>query len=333
MKYEFFKKVLISAVIAVLVQSGIADDKLAQTGFQFLSVTPDARSAAMAGAMTTVRINSSALWSNPAMLAGMNSQIELMANYNQWIADIKHNAVTAAFRPAEGRYGVLGFSLQYVDYGDVEATLRASNEQGYIDIGLIHPSAYSVGLAYARQLTTKFSVGGQVKYVYQDLGPAISRLEAQPYESKTNENQLSVLAFDFGTSYRTGFKSLVFGMSVRNFSEEIAYVDEGFQLPLTFNIGASVDLMDFSPTSYEGHALLFSVDAVHPRSYHELLRVATEYSYNNFFFVRLGYISSRDEEGMTYGFGLEKFGVGFDYAYTPFGVFDNVQRFSLFLKF
>jgi hypothetical protein len=27
--------------------------------------------------------------------------------------------------------------------------------------------------------------------------------------------------------------------------------------------------------------------------------------------------------------GIQRFGFGFDYAYTPFGVFDKVQRFSV----
>jgi hypothetical protein len=72
-----------------------------------------------------------------------------------------------------------------------------------------------------------------------------------------------------------------------------------------------------------------SVDASHPRSYPEQLRVGFEYSFLETFYGRLGYVGNSDENNITYGFGLQKFGFAIDYAYTPFGVFDNVQRFTI----
>ena len=53
--------------------------------------------------------------------------------------------------------------------------------------------------------------------------------------------------------------------------------------------------------------------------------------------LRAGYNSNLDERDISLGFGLKKdFGrrggkIALDYAYTPFGVFDNVQRFSFSL--
>jgi len=47
------------------------------------------------------------------------------------------------------------------------------------------------------------------------------------------------------------------------------------------------------------------------------------------FFGRIGYVSNSDENDLTYGFGIQKFGAAVDYAYTPFGVFENVQRFTV----
>jgi hypothetical protein len=77
---------------------------------------------------------------------------------------------------------------------------------------------------------------------------------------------------------------------------------------------------------------MLSVDATHPRSYPEFVKMGMEYRFQNTFFLRLGYVSNRDEEDLSYGFGLQKFGFGLDYAYTPFGVFDNVQRFSVYFS-
>jgi hypothetical protein len=51
--------------------------------------------------------------------------------------------------------------------------------------------------------------------------------------------------------------------------------------------------------------------------------------YLDFLSLRIGYLSHTDEQDFTFGVGVEQFGFAFDYAYTPFGVFDKVQRFTL----
>ncbi len=330
---HFYWFLIIFFVVTVMIFPPLhAQDKLAQTGFQFLSVIPDARSASLAGAMTTMEINSASLWSNPASMALMSNNFEVIASRNQWIADIDHLALSLAFRPMQGNYGSFGFSLMFVDYGMVESTVLAGNDQGYLDVGEINPQAYAVGFGYAKRLSDKFSVGGQIKLVGQDLGPVVTSFN-ESGDPNTQDNEVSVLAFDFGTRYRTGYRSLIFGMSVRNFSQEVRYAREGFQLPLTFDIGISMNLMDFMPEWSRNHSVLFSIDATHPRSYPEFAKFGLEYDFIKMFFLRLGYMSNRDEEGMTYGFGFQTFGLGVDYAYTPFGVFDNVQRFSIKFTF
>jgi hypothetical protein len=61
----------------------------------------------------------------------------------------------------------------------------------------------------------------------------------------------------------------------------------------------------------------------------EYINVGAEYLFLKTFAVRAGYISGQSEYGFTAGFGLQKFGFSIDYSYTPFGVFDSVNRFSL----
>lgn len=320
-------KILLAGVILLNAGASFGQEKRAQTGFQFLSVIPEARSAALAGAVTTVPQSSSALWGNPATMSDMLTTLDVSFSMNQWIADINHNAFSMAYRPVNGLLGVFAVSFLYVDYGTIEGTIFAQNEQGYLETGDILPSAYSLGFGYARRLTNRFSIGGQVKLVHQNLGPALIKLSATDNIVSQNKNDLSVMAFDFGTTYKTGYKSFIFGMSIRNFSQEIKYVDENFQLPLTFSIGASIDLFDFIKA--EQQKLLLSVDAIHPRSHAEQLKIATEYIYNKMFALRLGYISGADEQNLSFGFGVNTMGVNLDYAYTPFGVFTKVQRVSL----
>jgi hypothetical protein len=319
--------------------------KLAQTGFKFLSVVSDARGAAMANAMTSLQTGSSALFFNPAGMSGMESFIDISASNNQWIADIKHYTVGVAVSPFKGDYGVLGFSLQYVDYGDIINTrVNTANLKEYDDIGIIKLNALALGVGYAKNISDRFSIGGQIHWARQDLGssmvpndvPQIPLLDSAGHttgvyrdSSMGASNRLTPLVFDFGTQFKTGIKSLVFGMSVRNFSKEIQYVYEQFQLPLVFTLGVSMNLMDLVEIDPSQQSLYMSVDASHYRDHPEQLKIGMEYQIYRTLALRAGYATNSDESGMSFGVGFSKFGLAADYAYTPFGVWNKVQRFTV----
>ena len=322
---------LIASIIGFISGNNFAQKKLAQTGFQFLSVVSDARAAAMAEAMTSLQTASSALFFNPAGMSDMSTFIDVTGSTNKWIADITHTTFSAAIRPADGNYGVIGLSVQYVSYGDFYGTVvNKASPQGYDDTGIFTLNAYAVGLGYAKQLTDRFSVGGQVKWVHQDLGESITPVVVNNDTSAQNTtNKLSPLVFDFGTQFRTGIKSLVFGMSVRNFSTEVKYAQEGFQAPLTFTLGISMNAMDLIGELPFNQALYVSLDASHYRDHPEQVKIGLEYNIMNIVSLRGGYSSSNDEgNGLSFGIGVSQFGFAFDYAYTPYGVFNNVQRFT-----
>ena len=328
------------SILALLLMGALLtaaeNKKLAQTGFQFLSVVSDARASAMAEAMTSLETGSSALFFNPAGMANMTGILDITASDNQWIADIRHNTFSLALSPANGEYGVLGFSLQTVDYGDFYGTrVDKTTDLGYVDTEIFSLTAMSAGVGYAKRLTDRFSVGGQVRYVKQDLGKSVIPVITSELDTVEREadNSLNPLAFDFGTQFKTGYKSLVFGMSVRNFSKEIKYVEEGFQLPLVFNLGLSMNVLDFFEESSIEQSLIVSLDASHYRSHPEQIKIGVDYRIMNLLSLRGGYISNNDESGLSFGVGVMKYGAGLDYSYTPFGVFDKVQRMSARFSF
>ncbi|MEA2078095.1 MAG: PorV/PorQ family protein [Candidatus Marinimicrobia bacterium] len=326
-------KRIISIILLVLIafSFGLAkDQKLAQTGMQFLSVATDGRGAAMGQAMTAIEAYSMAFFYNPASAAKMTKTMDLTASQNNWIAGIKHNAFSVAFNPSNGRFGVFGITARNIDYGDVDATIVAENDLGYIDLGVMNPTALSVSVGYARSLTDKFAVGGNVGYVVQQLGQSVV-----PYGDslQTKSNVAGGITVDFGTLYYTGWKSLAFGMSVRNFSGEIKYEDEGFQLPLTFSMGLSMDVLDLLPEKPQGQSLKLSVDALHYRSHPEQLNIGLEYGFANLVFARAGYRTSEDIQALSFGIGLNIKGIVVDYAYTPTVDFVDVQRFTIGFAF
>ncbi len=136
------------------------NQKLAQTGMKFLSMSHDPRAAAMADAVTSVEGLTSALFYNPAAMSRQRNFINVMAGQTQWIAGIDHQHATLTMAPSNGRWGVFGFSIQSANYGDMQETVRWDNEQGFIDLGTFSPSAYAIGFGYARAITDRFSVGG-----------------------------------------------------------------------------------------------------------------------------------------------------------------------------
>lgn len=324
---KLYKLSVLILLVVGFSANGFAQKKLAQTGFQFLSVGQDARATAIGGAFTTMEGMSNALFYNPAGISRLSSTVEVTANYFNWIADIKHMSFSAAYSFRNGEYGVLGISVQSIDYGEIEGTMVWENSEGFIETGTFSPSALAIGLGYGRKLTDKFVVGGQVKFVSQYLGKS-----ALPV-GVTQRNVADAFAFDFGTIYRTGFKSLNFGMSVRNFSEEIKFEEEGFQLPLTFKLGLSANFFDYFFTGSEERSLLIVFDAVHPRSYPEYLNIGAEYALLDQVALRMGYVSNQDEYDFSAGAGFQAYGVIIDYSYMPFGVFNDIHRFSLHLSY
>ena len=316
---------LILTMLSLLFSS--ENKKLAQTGFQFLSISSDARSGGMADAMTTIHSNSVALFFNPAGLSRQNQFFDINFSSNEWIAGIKHDAVSFSFSPKNGQYGCLGFSLLNVDYGQLQGTMVWDNDQGFIDTEKFSPSALAFGIGYGRALSENFSVGAHVKKAYQYLGNNV--VPVTDSSNVVEDNVANAAAFDFGTIYITDWHGFTFGMSVRNFSEEVEYAYDSFQLPLTFRVGGSIDALSFFPSLSDKQSLKMAVEALHPRSHPERVNLGLEYSFMGIGQLRLGYLFNYDQRDLTYGAGVKLGPLKIDYALTPFGVFDSVSRISI----
>jgi len=320
-------KYLLSMLLSTSLLFSSENKKLAQTGFQFLSIASDARSGGMADAMTTMHSNSVSIFSNPAGLARQSEFFDINFSSNEWIAGIKHDALSFSFSPKNGQFGSVGFSLLNVDYGELQGTMVWDNEQGFIDTEKFSPSALAFGVGYGRALSENFSVGGHLKKAYQYLGNNVVPISDS--SNVVENNVANAIAVDFGTIYITDWHGFTFGMSVRNFSEEAEYGYDSFQLPLTFRIGGSIDVFSFFPSFSETQLLRVALEALHPRSHPERLNLGLEYSFMGMGHLRLGYLFNYDERNLTYGGGIKIGPLKVDYALTPFGVFDSVNRISV----
>ncbi|MBN1695572.1 PorV/PorQ family protein [candidate division WOR-3 bacterium] len=322
--------VFISLLIFVLSLNAYAQDKVAQTGCGFLDVAEGARACGMGQAFTVLGQDASALFYNPSGIGEIEANFDLSAGGTQWIADINYLYVAGVFNA--GVWGNFGFSVIAPDYGEIFGTrVDSTVGAGFINTGLVDVSAFCAGVAYAREFTDKFTVGGQVKYVAQHLGSNLFQ-GAEAGVIDTVENEISTLSYDFGLLFYPGFKSFAFGMSVRNFSPRVTYERIGFELPLTFALGVGMDILDIFG-EYPDYSFNIAADMLHPRDWEEQYNVGAELSYKNMIFLRAGYKFNYYAEGLNAGVGISMAGVRIDYSYSEHDLYDMVNRASVGFSF
>ncbi len=221
---------LVVSFPALVVAEGDAD-KVGSVAFKFLNIQSDARTAALGG-LSAQGAGASALFSNPAGIAG--SSMGISAGVNQWL--VETNITNIGFvMPMAG--GTVGLSVVSVDYGE---TMR-SGWSGDADQGTMNlfpnlgdawkASDTSLQLSYAVGMSDKFSIGGTVKMISQDI----------------DGESISGTAYDVGMQFNTGYNGIRMGATISNFGPDVQPVDipdgssyeefPSMSLPMTFNFG------------------------------------------------------------------------------------------------
>ncbi len=328
------KKIIILFFILYLFSSicysQIGLNKVAQSTMNFLLVSTSPRASAIGEAFTTLGTGSESMFYNPAGLAIMKKDFDININYTQWIADINYLGGGAAYNL--GNYGVVGVNILTVDYGEIHGTslLTASEkyiyQEGFKENGLLsNVGAYSVGISYAKSISTQFSIGGTVKLVGQNLGESL-------LSNGVKKNNASKLAFDAGVRYLTGFKSFGFGMMIRNFASNIKREELDEQLPLMFTLGAGMNIMELIDPE-QSNSLYLAVDFVHQNNFSERVNFGMEFKFMDMLSLRGGYQTNRDLASWSGGVGfntsVSDYDIELNYSYSRFEIFDSVSRLSL----
>jgi len=319
-------------------EQGVGLKKVGQSTMNFLQVGVVPRASALGEAYTAVGKGPEALFYNPAGMAEMNGRFGVFVSGTKWIADIQYLGGAVAWKL--GNAGTVGLSFLTVDYGEMFGTSliskssAASNPIGYIDNGAFsNTGAYAFGLGFARTVSSMFIIGGDVRYVGQQLGQSITT----DTNGQLKDNTANRLVFDLGVKYNTGFKSFNFGMSIRNFATSVKYEELTAQLPMTFAVGASMDILDLFMNDHKDHAALVSIEFSHPNNYTERLNMGLEYTFMNRVSLRGGYITNSDLAGLCFGAGISQELMGkkleIGYSYSLFDVFDNINRLSIGISF
>ncbi len=318
--------------------------KTGTTAAQFLKIGVGGRAAAMGGAQAGSLNDLSAIYWNPAGLSRLDIGSEIALTHVNWLADINYD-FAAAVLPM-GSAGTFGFSLtSFRVPEDLVRTVETPEGDGrYWDAG-----ALAFGVSYARNLTERFSIGVNVKYIR---------------ETVWNESS-SGFAIDIGTLYLSEIPGLSLGASITNFGTKMRLEgrdlyfnldpnnDPGsgpnnipaeyrigeYDLPLMFRIGVGYEIVrtgDFKVT--------VAADAVHPNDNTEYVNTGAEVGWSNILYGRIGYrnLFQEDAEGSTtgglaWGFGFH-YGivntttVKFDFGVIDYGRLNKVQYITLGLS-
>ena len=320
MKRTILALTLVLLVAGVLVPPGGASaatffEKVGTYDGQFLKIPIGARATAMGGAFVAVADDASSVYWNPAGIARIQGTV-VSINHLNWVGDVNLTQGTYVFSLGF-LPGMLAFNARslYMDRLKRTTVFRPDGDGTFFDAGYS-----SFGLTYARSLTDKFSLGVTASLVHAGL----------------DDLTTNTVAFDVGTLYDTGYRSLKVGMSIQNMGVgELSYVEktQSAKLPILFRVGASINVF-----STLDHRVLTTAEFSHPPDNNERLNWGGEYQFKDFLFVRGGMNFGYDAEGVTGGIGLEfptslSSETRFDYSYTDLSDLSAAHRFSLEIGF
>jgi hypothetical protein len=330
-------------IIIMTNSMGMAQDvkKVGTSAAAFLRIPVGSRGTAMGSAFVSIADDASAMFWNPAGIASM-SGYSLLIDHSPWLPGIDFNyfGIVLPF-PIFGNIGINTTVMT------TEEMLVTTPDQPMGTGERFSAASIAVGITYSRNLTHRFSVGGNFKYINETIFHCSA----------------SGFAFDIGTLYTTPFYGIRLGTSISNVGTkmridgedlniraDIAPDQKGnnqsivgrlktdeFNLPLIMRVGLSKEILQTSE-----YRLTIAVDGVNPNDNAQSVNIGAECAlFHEMLTLQGGYndlfLEDR-EKGLTLGMGLNieiqhKIGLVCGYAFQDFIHLGDVNRFSLVIHF
>jgi hypothetical protein len=317
-------------------------EKKGTAGAEELLIPVGSKGVAVGGASLACISGVDAIYWNPAGMANTKSSTEAMFSYMKYIADI--NVAYGALAVRTG-IGSIGVSFQSMSFGDIAVT-TADNPDG--TGSMWSPTYMTLGASYARSMTDRIFVGGNVKFVSE----------------KIMSTSASAFAVDMGVQYLTSI-GVRLGVAMKNVGTPIQFdgtdlerqveipgtpsgsparklriVTQESELPSTFEMGLSYD-----------HPVVEKIDMTVMANFrnnnflNDEVCGGVEVDVNHMFYVRGGYTYALNEGdkdaaggktyiyGPAFGMGLmypmaQQMKVGFDFAYRTTEYFSENLLFT-----
>jgi hypothetical protein len=309
------RKVLIPVILLAMLGGPRAPECLAKSGSagtrsaQFLKLGLGGRAAAMGGAFVGLADDASAVYWNPAGLAGAD-RTELGFMHLAWLQEIAYEYFALVW-PVKKR-GAVGFGISYLHMDKLQGRDRYGEPTSDFSAG-----GMAITLGFGREITGGLLLGGSIKSI----------------DERIDDRNAFGLAFDFGCLYRTPVENLFLGGVIQNWGKDMAFVEESFGLPRIFRLGASYR------RSLAGNPVNLGLDVSFPADDETCLHSGIEYIYENTIAARMGYNNGSDlgsRAGLSFGLGLAVTRsqiYRIDYAFVPQGVLGSSHTFSFSISF
>jgi putative salt-induced outer membrane protein YdiY len=306
---------------------------------QFLLIEPSARLAGMGNAGVAASEGLDAVYFNPAVI-GLLHSYNVQFTHSAWLADITYDYVAVSL--PVGKWGSVALNLTALNSGEIDVRTVAqplgTGERFSV-------SDVAIGVGYGRQVTDRFSAGGQVKYVQETIW----------------NTSMTTTVFDLGTLYQVSERGLRIGASLSNFGTKgrfngrdlsIVYdadpnrygdngalpgdvTTEAFAVPTFFRVGVGMPFR-LSPQAN----LQMAVDAFHPSDNTEGMNAGAQLEYAKRFALRAGWQAAFQQDtelGLTLGVGiwgkLDVYGYKVDYGWADHRRLGGTHRLTFGLAF
>jgi len=201
-----------------------AVDKIGTTAAKFLHMNVGSRAVGMGGAFTSIANDATAMYWNPAGL-GFHKVKEVFVNHSNWIADISFDYFGFSVPLLNNHY--FGLNITSVTMDDMEVTRYGNENTGET----FSAANYAVGATYSLNLTDRFSIGFNGKYIQENIA----------------NNRAAGFALDIGTLFSTPY-GFMLGTSISNFGPKMKMTGDDLLVPV--DIDETVEGNNESVTGY-----------------------------------------------------------------------------------
>lgn len=213
-----------------------------QTSVGFMTITPDARSAAMGETGVALSPTAAASFFNGSALAFSEKKGEVQATFTPWLRALNLSDVYLANLNAYGKLDNLQTfygSLRYFSLGNIDYT----SENGQI-IKSSKPFEMAVALGYARKLTENWSASLTGKFILSNLVSGITVAGTTQEASAASSGAADIgvtyikpLALGNGATLRTG-------LSIKNIGSKVTYTSSLARdyIPTNMALGGSLEM-------------------------------------------------------------------------------------------
>ena len=262
-----------------------------------------ARESALGGAGVALVTGPTSTAYNPATPAFTKRGVVFMLN--------KHFAdVRSEFLGVTLRRGPWAFSPHF--WGTRVPDIENRTEPTRDPITTFDATNEAVGIAIARQFSSRISFGVTGRYLHQKM----------LYESSEG------WSVDAGAMMRLAERGLTAGLAVNHVGDMNQFLAEKPQLPTTLRGGVAYE----RPLAKIGSVML-TADALAIRESAPQFKGGLEYRAPNYLALRVGMVEGVDAQSFSAGFGLFIKHIQFDYAFIPYREdLGDGHRFSLGLE-